>query len=362
MIEIGAQVELSHPADRVWLALTDRQVLGRWFTEVEPVAGSPDRLLLHTAALPGFEAALQAEVTERRVPELLTLRCDEAGRLSMLTCEITTTAQGCRLSVRETLEHGIWPDELRGHREQQLRQAVTVRLPAILDWLAFQQVDLRRGEGGLTAELPMVPAPERPGADRRRRTTLIAVAAVAVLVAGVAFWAVRPGEPQRSAAPVRAPLSVPTATAVASAAPRPTPSVRPSRSTAVAATTRPSRSPTPTPSRTPSSAAPPPAAALAARYQTVSTRLFGYTGEVVLDNSGNAPADGWTVVVALADGNTVDDVDGADFRQEGRSVTFTGPPLPAGQSHTFTFDVRDTHPKAKGPEGCSVGGKPCADG
>ena len=187
MIEIGAQVELSHPADKVWLALTDLQLLGRWFIEAESVAGSPDRLLLHTAALSGFEAAVEAEVTEQRVPELLTLRCDEAGRLSMLSCEITATAQGCRLSVRETLEHGIWPDELRDHREQQLRQALTVRLPAILDWLAFQQVDLRRGEGGMTAELPMIGAlgfgPARPG--RRRRRTLIAVLVGAVLLAGV---------------------------------------------------------------------------------------------------------------------------------------------------------------------------------
>ncbi|SIN41788.1 SRPBCC domain-containing protein [Micromonospora cremea] len=363
MIEIGAQVDLSHPPDRVWLALTDRELLGRWFAEAETVAGVPDRLVLHTAGLPGFDANIEVEVTERQVPELLALRCDEAGRLTEVTCAVTATKQGCRLAVREVTTHGTWSAEQHDPREQQLRQALTVRLPAILDWLAFQQVDLRRGEAGMTTELPTIGA--RPARARRRRRTVVAVLAGAVLVAGLAAWVTLPDEPDSAAAPPPAApspsSSSPSSSSVAAVAPtgtpRATPSARPSRTTA-SPTARPSRTPTAKPSPTVASApaAPPP---VTATYRTDSSRLFGYTGEVVIDNPGGAAAD-WVVVVTLAEGSSVDDVDGADVRQDGRTLTFTGPAVPAGGSQTIRFDVRDSRPKAREPEGCTVGGNACA--
>ncbi|MBQ0901497.1 cellulose binding domain-containing protein [Micromonospora sp. U21] len=361
MIEIGAQVDLSHPPDRVWLALTDRELLGRWFAEAETVAGVPDRLVLHTAGLPGFDANVEVEVTERRVPELLAMRCDEAGRLTEVTCVVTATKQGSRLAVREVTTHGTWSAEQHDPREQQLRQALTVRLPAILDWLAFQQVDLRRGEAGMTTELPTIG--ERPARALRRRRTVVAVLAGVVLVGGLAAWVTLPGEPDSVAAPPPATGTPPSpSSSVAAVAPtgtpRATPSARPSR-TAASPTAHPSRTPTAKPSPTLASvpAAPPP---VTATYRTDSSRLFGYTGEVVVDNPGGAPAADWVVVVTLAEGSSVDDVDGADVRQDGRTLTFTGPAVPAGKSQTIRFDVRDSRPKAREPESCTVGGSPCA--
>ncbi|MGW5558267.1 cellulose binding domain-containing protein [Micromonospora sp. NPDC003944] len=362
MIEIGAQVDLSHPPERVWLALTDRQLLGRWFAEAEMVEGVPDRMVLHTASLPGFGADVEVEVTERQEPDLLVLACDEAGRLSELTCDVTATTQGCRLEVREVTTHGGWSVEQQKPREQQLRQALTVRLPAILDWLAFQQVDLRRADGGMTTELPLVGV--RGNADRnpRRRRRLVAVVAGAVLVMGTAAWATLPPDPKPVAAPA------PSATASAAptpgrtaAAPAATPSVRPTR-TIASATTRPSRTPSAKPSRTPTSAAPPPPppTPVSARYETDSSRLFGYTGEIVVGNPGAAPVADWAVVVTLAEGTTVDDVDGANWRQDGRTITFTGAAVAAGGSQTISFDVRDSRPKAREPESCTIGGQPCA--
>ncbi|MER7335824.1 MULTISPECIES: SRPBCC domain-containing protein [unclassified Micromonospora] len=357
MSEIGTQVDLFHPAARVWHALTDRELLARWFTEVEPKAGTPNRLLLYTAGLPGFDAAVDAEVTQRQEPELIVLRCLERGRRSRLTCAVTATAEGCRLSVREVLEHGDWADEQRERREECYQQALTNRLPAILDWLAFQQVDLSRSEAGMTAEIPVTEVfdDEATPAGRRSRPLLVAGLAGAALAAGVAVWAVLPAEPDRAAAP--APVPAPTATTIPSSSPRSTLSARPTR-TATPDATRPSRTPSARPSRTPTSAAPS-EPAVTARYETVSTRLFGYTGEVVVDNSGGAAAKEWTVVVTLAEGGTVSDASGADWRQDGQSVTFTGPPVKAGQSRTFTFEVRDSDPTAKEPEGCAVGGDPC---
>ena len=359
MIEIGAHVDLSHPPDRVWLALTDRELLGRWFAEADMVQGVPDRLLLHTAGLPGFEANVEVEVTERRVPELLAMRCDEAGRLTELTCAVTATKQGCRLAVREVTTHGSWSAQQHEPREQQLRQALTVRLPAILDWLAFQQVDLRRGEAGMTAELPVIGA-FGPARTRRRRRTVVAALGGGVLVAGLVAWLTLPGEPKHTAEPTPVATTPPpsVAAAASTAATKTTPAARPSR-TATSPSARPTRTPTAKPSRTPT-AAPPPPPPLVARYDTDSSRLFGYTGEVVVDNPGTAPAAQWVVVVTLAEGSSIGDVDGANWRQDGQAITFTGTAVPAGGSQTIRFDVRDSRPKAREPERCTVGGNPCA--
>ncbi|MFG1891357.1 SRPBCC family protein [Micromonospora sp. NPDC049051] len=361
MTEIDVQVDLFHPADRVWHALTDRALLARWFTEVEPMAGTPGRLLLFTAGLPGFDAAVDAQVIDRRKPELIGLRCLEGGRRSRLTCTVAPTAEGCRLSVREALEHGGWPDEQRERREDSYRQALTGRLPAILDWLAFRQVDLRRGQAAMTVEMPMVEGVgDEPAPAGRRGALLVAGLAGAVLVAGAAVWAVLPGEPEQVAAPGAAPS--PTATAAPSRTPQGTLSARPTRS-ATPSPSRPSRtpsaSPSATPSRTPTSGTPS-TPALTARYETVATRFLGFTGEVVVANPGGAAVNGWKVVVTLAEGGSLTDVSGADWQQEGQVVTFTGAAVPAGRSRTFTFAVRDVDPLTRAPEGCVLGDAPCA--
>jgi uncharacterized protein YndB with AHSA1/START domain len=352
--EIGAAVDLSHPPERVWHALTDRELLAKWFTDAEPVTGVPGRLLLHTAGLSGFDAAVDAELTERREPELVELRCDEAGRRTQLTCAITPTDEGCRLAVREVLEHGTWAADQQALREECYQQVLTGRLPAILDWLAFQQVDLGGGEVGMTAEFPVAkafgdqPAPVRPG----RRPLLIAMLAGTVLVIGVAAWAVLPAEPEGAAG--SRPVPLPTAATSP-------PLATPARPTAAATRTSvsPSRTSTPRSPRT-SASNPQRARPLTARYQTVSTRLFGYTGEVVVDNPAGAVAKDWTVVVTLPEGSTLASASGADWRQDGQAVTFTGPPIPAGQSRTIRFDIRRAALHTSTPQGCTVGGNPCA--
>ncbi|WP_207922779.1 SRPBCC domain-containing protein, partial [Micromonospora sp. KC606] len=201
MTEISAQVDLAHPAERVWRALTQRELLVRWFTEVGTDTGMRDRLLLHTTGLPGFDVAVDVEVVEHRVPESLVLRCDEAGRLSRLSCTLTGTVDGCRLSVTETLEHGRWSTEQRANRERYYQHAVSGRLPAILDWVAFREVDLRRAEGPPTAELPVTTLVGDPVGGRRRGVVWIAALAGLVLVTGAAVWAVLPAQSRPVAGP-----------------------------------------------------------------------------------------------------------------------------------------------------------------
>jgi uncharacterized protein YndB with AHSA1/START domain len=347
VIEIDIDVELFHSTDRVWRALTDRALLAKWFAEAMPVPGTPNRSLLRTAGLPGFDADVEAEVVRRRAPELLELRWREGERQTLLTATVVPTHHGCRLTVRETLEHGEWDADPRAEHHQ---QAVGVRLPAILDWLAFQQVDLNRAEGGLTAELPLVPVRTRGG---RRRAMLVGGVACLALAGGVAVWVARPEPPAPEPVPEAAPLVMPSVhSGTPDAGPSRTPRT-PARSSAIA-----TPSPTATPSRTPAASASP--IALAATYRTALDRAFGYRGEVVVNNPGSAARKTWTLVVTLGSGATIGNVNGAEASQDGEVVTFTGPAIPAGASATVRFDVRDPDLRNQAPKGCTVEGSPCA--
>ncbi|WP_433495982.1 SRPBCC domain-containing protein [Micromonospora sp. CA-248089] len=351
MIEIVTEVDLFHPPARVWRALTERALLAKWFADSAP--GS-ERWILATAALPGYDGDTEVETVELRAPDRLVVRCREAGRATRLACDLTPTAHGTRLSVREVLEEGDWDADARAEQHE---QAVTGRLPAILDWLAFQNVDLRRAEGGLTAELPVVrllgDEPRRPG----RRRALLAAGAVTLVAAaaGAMVWATG-DDPPAPAAPAPTTSLVMPSSATPSARPttaRPTPSA--SRRSA-----SPSPTPTPTPSRTPSATPSTVVAApLTATYETVNDRVFGYRGEVVLRNPGPAPRPGWTVTVTLHDGATVGSVSGAEATQNGTVVTFTGGALPGGQSATIRFDVRDPDPQHDAPAACAAENTPC---
>ncbi|WP_431879618.1 SRPBCC domain-containing protein [Micromonospora marina] len=350
MIEIVTEVDLFHPPARIWRALTERALLAKWFADSAP--GS-DRWILATAALPGYDSDTEVETVEVRAPDRLVVRCRETGRATRLACDLTSTAHGTRLSVREVLEEGDWDADARAEQHE---QAVTGRLPAILDWLAFQNVDLRRAEGGLTAELPVV---RLLGDDRRRsarRRVLLATGAVTLIAAtaGATVWATA-GEPPAPAAPT------PTTSLVMPSSA--TPAARPTTARPTPSASRRSPSPSPTPSPTPSrTASPKPStvvAPLSATYETVTDRIFGYRGEVVLRNPGPSPRPGWTVTVTLHDGATVGSVNGAEATQDGAVVTFTGEALPGGQSATIRFDVRDPDPSHDAPAACTTGNTPC---
>jgi uncharacterized protein YndB with AHSA1/START domain len=100
---------------------------------------------------------------------------------------------------------------------------------------------------------------------------------------------------------------------------------------------------------------------LVASYRTESVRLGGYRSAVSVTNPSRTAAAGWTVVITLPVLNlTVRGTAGAEYRQEGRTVTFTpiadtklvGP----GASVLFTFEVDGVG----SPTGCTVDGRPCA--
>ncbi|MGC4892951.1 SRPBCC domain-containing protein [Micromonospora sp. DT31] len=348
MIEIVTEVDLFHPPARTWRALTERALLVKWFVDRTRHA---DRWVLSTAELPGYGSDTEVETVELRAPHRLVVRCRETGRATRLACDLTPTGHGTRLSVREVLEEGDWDAEARAAQHE---QAVTGRLPAILDWLAFQHVDLRRAEGGLTAELPVVrlldARPARPG---RRRAVLAGAVTLLAAATGAAAWATGGGPRDTPGAPV--PSSSLVLPSPGTPAARPTTARPTAGATSRSASPSPSRSLRRTPSATPS--APAAAVPLSATYATVTDRLFGYRGEVVLRNPNPTPRPGWAVVVTLAQGATVGSVEGAEATQVGMVVTFTGTALPPGGAATIRFDVRD--PRHDAPQACAVNSVPC---
>jgi hypothetical protein len=90
--------------------------------------------------------------------------------------------------------------------------------------------------------------------------------------------------------------------------------------------------------RPPVAAMPRDASALTAEFRTVETWVGGYRGEISVLNTGRRPVDGWTATITLPLlGLVVDSVHGAQFRQSGKTVTFTpstrrGPYRPPGAS------------------------------
>ncbi|MBF9131051.1 SRPBCC domain-containing protein [Plantactinospora sp. S1510] len=177
MTEIRTTVDLRHPPERVWRALTDRELLPKWFGSVEPRPSSISRFELRPTDFPELDELITVELVELDPPHRIVVRWPEDGQPTQVVCELTPTAEGCRLTVtqgdpedpfRDTgiddpfRDSGIddpWRPADPDRREQAYRQLLDTRLPAVLDWLAFREVDLPES----TAVLGAVPAGAAPG-------------------------------------------------------------------------------------------------------------------------------------------------------------------------------------------------------
>ncbi|MEV1290357.1 cellulose binding domain-containing protein, partial [Micromonospora sp. NPDC049679] len=197
---------------------------------------------------------------------------------------------------------------------------------------------------------------------RRRGAAIAGVAAV--VLAALSMFAIaallRPESTERATA---APGDTSATSATASSPAVSATSLPPARAVAASATSSPSssRSPQPRPETTTKPPAEAATALLAARYATVSSRLFGYQGEITINNTGRAGAPGWVVTVTLPPGSsTVSGASGASHEQKGRTVTFSGGPIAAGGSARFRFDVGGAPAGEKQPAACAVGQQPCA--
>lgn len=345
MSEIRLDVELEHPPERVWRALTDERLLPQWLD------------------LPGFDPVSEVELTGRDEPRRLAMLWGNQELHTRLTWELSSTEDGCQLLLRQTCVYGEWDDQFRDELRAAYGPILSERLPAVLDWLAFGEVDLDApplrdtAEEAPTTILAPVILP-RPRRRRRHPLLVVAVGVALVVVGGALIFLMRPDGTSDTV--TATPTSGgPTPSGSASAAPA---AVEPGRADRAARSSSPSASPSRSQPGPPERAttAPQPQPDLNARYATVQTRLFGYRGEITLANAGRATAQSWTVTVTLADGARVTDASGASYQQDGATVTFTGAAVGAGQSTAFQFEVTgDARIEERGVTSCQVDGEPC---
>jgi uncharacterized protein YndB with AHSA1/START domain len=374
--------DVCHPPTLVWRALTDQRQLARWFMpgDLEPVQDS--RFQLRPLTLPGFDGPIYGQVLEVSAERRLAMRWTSDQLHLRVTWELTSTPEGCRLTVSQSGFFGVGGSRRRQALLSTYDRLFGERLPAVLDGLA--------GKGDPVPPRPSrlpAPVPARP--DRRRQ--LLAVAAAALLIGLVA--AVLPNLSAPTSRPVEAEASgtsgqpaPATVAPTAAASSPPAASSTASSSTAIEAPRRPpgaslaatrgsvSTPPRPAAPRTSAPAEratttaapprPPPApAALAARYSTLSTGLLTYRGEVVVRNTGGTTSDRWTLTITVPLLASVRGVAGPRPSLSGTAWAFRGAGVPAGGSARVVFDVLLDVGSLLGatrPLSCRVSGEDCA--
>lgn len=125
-----------HPRERVWRALTDRELLGRWLmpNDFEPQVGH--RFTFRTEPGPGFDGIVHCEVLELVEPERLVISWKGGPLDTVVTFRLEEHPQGTRF----TLEHAGF----RGAKAWLVGRILKLgnrtiygkRLPAVLDALA----------------------------------------------------------------------------------------------------------------------------------------------------------------------------------------------------------------------------------
>ncbi|GFJ91546.1 SRPBCC family protein [Phytohabitans rumicis] len=168
MSEIRLDVDLRHPPDVVWQALTEQPLLARWFmlTDLSPEAGSRFQLLPED--LPGLPNAVDGEVIEAIPARRLAMRWQGEQLHSKVIWELAPTPAGCRLVVTQTGFLGLRGSARRRALVSTYKRLFEVRLPAVLD-------------GVVPPSPPRLAGVAPAGPDRRRQ--LLAVLAAALLVA-----------------------------------------------------------------------------------------------------------------------------------------------------------------------------------
>jgi uncharacterized protein YndB with AHSA1/START domain len=164
MAEVRLVVDLAHPAERVWRALTEARLLGAWFMPTDLELREGGRFTLHPGILPGFLGPVSGELTELAAPHRIGMLWRGEKLHTRVTWQVTGTASGCRLQVRQTGFIGA----PAAPRHRALRDTYTQlfegRLPVLLDRLASGAA----GPGGPAGSVA-VAAPHR-AAGRGRRT------------------------------------------------------------------------------------------------------------------------------------------------------------------------------------------------
>lgn len=119
-----------------------------------------------------------------------------------------------------------------------------------------------------------------------------------------------------------------------------------------------SKSPTPPPAP-PDEPEPEP---LRAKYSYEDDFWGSRENTIVVRNENDEDMDGWTVVIEMPDGMTIDSAEGAEYTVNGRKVTFTpsgNATVPGGGSVQFTFTGAKPVDGSDGLASCRINGNRC---
>ncbi|WP_051367378.1 SRPBCC domain-containing protein [Hamadaea tsunoensis] len=174
MSEIVLDVDLPHPPERVWRALTDPDVLAGWFMSTDLVARTGGRHQAYPAGTPGFTGPFDIEVDEVIPVERLAMRWTGDQLHAQVVWELERTGAGCRLHVAQSGFLGVNGTVRRRELRRAYAEMFEDRLPRELDRLAQREIPRQRGpelmpagranagEHHMDNELPSAASPVHP--------------------------------------------------------------------------------------------------------------------------------------------------------------------------------------------------------
>jgi uncharacterized protein YndB with AHSA1/START domain len=94
--------EFAHPAEKVWRALTEGDLIAQWLMEndFQPVAGR--RFQFRTTPMGPWDGVIHSEVLAAEPYERLSYRWDTLGLESVVVWTLTATAAGTMVRMEQT--------------------------------------------------------------------------------------------------------------------------------------------------------------------------------------------------------------------------------------------------------------------
>jgi uncharacterized protein YndB with AHSA1/START domain len=108
---LSLELDLDHPPEKVWRALTDPALLTEWLLPVAGLRLEPGAAFtLKTQAFPGWDGTVNCRVLEIDAPRRLSYTWGVPFLETVVTFTLAPTAAGTRLSI---VQSGFQPDQKR---------------------------------------------------------------------------------------------------------------------------------------------------------------------------------------------------------------------------------------------------------
>jgi uncharacterized protein YndB with AHSA1/START domain len=137
--EIRFDVDLDHPPERVWRALTDPRQLGEWFSPIDVDRTDTNKLRLRPSGLDGLTGALDARVIAAEAPTRLVMRWQGEDLHVRVAISIAETSDGARLTFVQRGFLGRRGTLRRRVLRTTYGRVFAERLPRALDRFAGQE-------------------------------------------------------------------------------------------------------------------------------------------------------------------------------------------------------------------------------